>query len=929
MDDSFDPYLQWLGIRDAERPPNYYRLLGVAQLEGDTDVISNAADRQTAHVRTFQTGKYSDVSQRVLNELAKAKVCLLKADKKAAYDKKLSEKLAAAQAAVAPTKVAEPAAGPLPVAVAAPRVGAGGSGFAGVAVESGPSRPRSMADRAGRSSSKQNNKMLWLTAGLGLLFVGIIAAVVVAVYLGRGSGPSGIAVGKTPSKIESTGKTESEPLTPLPKKTDIPKTVGPRPKVEPAEWPFEQRPQAEPADREAPPVKLTALVLKSLRAARRAMQDRDLDQADQQLKAAATAAKTKVEKDEVNRHRYIQIALRSYWNAVAAGLSTADAGKMLSYRDGQVTIVSMEDGQLKLKAENGAEKSFDIDSKRIDLDLARGLAKDQFDKMGPTGLVAIGAATAMDRRGDIKVAENLWLQAHRQGTPVSHFVNEVRYDFSKLAAEKIEAPPPPGRKPVPSKADQDVAVKEVRNLFRDQIRDVKTVEQALALATKMLNQAEKSANKDPMRYELFAAGIEQLVRAGALEEARGAVDALAKTFEVDRVDRTAAVMISMVNTVVDPKSAMTLVEDMGQFAYEAAVMGKPIAASLIEAAKRRASRLEKNTKHKPLTNHLARFPKFLGALKKLAKDAEDPTGNLLAGEFECYIMDDWERGLKHLAKASDKQLSKLAQDDLASPTDDEAQLALGDRWWEIYNRKPSKTRSKLLERVGVGQRTKHWYEASPGLGKDVNAEVRDRNLKKLAADIKLLGIVPSEGLDLFAGAFKVERGTWERDPRDGARLCKEKIKAEYPAIMFGVRPTGAYRLDIEFERMPSKGWVGYLIVCLPTPGGSCALSVDTFSRGNNHNGVNVGKARFGGTPHLPGAGRHKLIVGVTPYSNGTVKIEASVDGKPIINWSGPIAKLKGAGKGHDVSNPRNIGIGAAGGGIKFYKVNFTGPRAGK
>ena len=80
MDDAFDPYLQWLGIRDAERPPNHYRLLGVAPLESDPGVIASAADRQMAHVRTFQAGKNSAISQRVLNELSKAKVCLLNAE---------------------------------------------------------------------------------------------------------------------------------------------------------------------------------------------------------------------------------------------------------------------------------------------------------------------------------------------------------------------------------------------------------------------------------------------------------------------------------------------------------------------------------------------------------------------------------------------------------------------------------------------------------------------------------------------------------------------------------------------------------------------------------------------------------------------------------------------------------------------------------
>ena len=89
MADRFDPYLHWLGIRDPERPPNHYRLLGVALFEDDPDVLSNAADRQMSHVRTFQTGRHSAESQKLLNELARAKVCLLSAAKKAAYDAKL------------------------------------------------------------------------------------------------------------------------------------------------------------------------------------------------------------------------------------------------------------------------------------------------------------------------------------------------------------------------------------------------------------------------------------------------------------------------------------------------------------------------------------------------------------------------------------------------------------------------------------------------------------------------------------------------------------------------------------------------------------------------------------------------------------------------------------------------------------------------
>lgn len=89
MSEEFDPYLKWLGIREADRPPNNYQLLGLEPFESDPEVISNAADRQMAHVRTFQTGRHSAISQRVLNELATARVTLLNPDKKRVYDAQL------------------------------------------------------------------------------------------------------------------------------------------------------------------------------------------------------------------------------------------------------------------------------------------------------------------------------------------------------------------------------------------------------------------------------------------------------------------------------------------------------------------------------------------------------------------------------------------------------------------------------------------------------------------------------------------------------------------------------------------------------------------------------------------------------------------------------------------------------------------------
>ncbi len=57
MPREFDPYHVWLGIAKAEQPPHHYRLLGLRQFESSREVIDNAADRQTTHVRLLTTRK--------------------------------------------------------------------------------------------------------------------------------------------------------------------------------------------------------------------------------------------------------------------------------------------------------------------------------------------------------------------------------------------------------------------------------------------------------------------------------------------------------------------------------------------------------------------------------------------------------------------------------------------------------------------------------------------------------------------------------------------------------------------------------------------------------------------------------------------------------------------------------------------------------
>lgn len=89
----FDPYHKWLGIAPKDQPPNHYRLLAVDVFESDPEVIDAAANRQMAYLQQRATGEHAVLSQKLLNEIAAARLCLLNPEKKSEYDSRLRQSL--------------------------------------------------------------------------------------------------------------------------------------------------------------------------------------------------------------------------------------------------------------------------------------------------------------------------------------------------------------------------------------------------------------------------------------------------------------------------------------------------------------------------------------------------------------------------------------------------------------------------------------------------------------------------------------------------------------------------------------------------------------------------------------------------------------------------------------------------------------------
>ncbi len=155
MSDAFDPYYKWLGIPPSAQPPDHYRLLGLQLFEENADVIDSGAERQMVFLRNYQIGKHSQFSQKLLNEIAAARICLLNPAKKAAYDAKLRSNLstvppAAAAVAVLPT--------PAPVNLAP----------SGVVSSPTAAEPEQKPSPPARICSTSPRMRMWLALGIGV-----------------------------------------------------------------------------------------------------------------------------------------------------------------------------------------------------------------------------------------------------------------------------------------------------------------------------------------------------------------------------------------------------------------------------------------------------------------------------------------------------------------------------------------------------------------------------------------------------------------------------------------------------------------------------------------------------------------------------------------------------------------------------------------
>ncbi len=432
MEESFNPYFEWLGIPKGQRPPNHYTLLGLKPTEGDPEVIARAADVRLAKVRMVRPGGQLGDWGRLLDQLSAAKVCLLDPAGRAAYDAGLSQYGSvppAPQPPAATTVPPEPPPEPPPVA----------------RVHLPAAAPKESGNR-------------WLSAVFAVLLAGLCVTVAWVFIEQRDR----IASVERPQILEEAPQAYSDTELPPPPPPPVPaqpQAIVPDPTCPPATPELAPVPPRQPAQPEAalpadpepggpqpppdlepepqpqprpepelPPGPATtkqAEFAKALSKARFSMFERDLPGARKHLEAAAATAKTPAEQSQLERLRTMLDYLDEFWNGIRQSLAKLESGSELVLKNGPVAIVEASSDHLAIHA--GRPYNWRIDQIPTHILLAvaeRGFPKDAMSR------VIVGTFMAVDHRGHRGLARELWQQAAKAGEKVEHLMPELGIDYS-------------------------------------------------------------------------------------------------------------------------------------------------------------------------------------------------------------------------------------------------------------------------------------------------------------------------------------------------------------------------------------------------------------------------------------------------------------------------------------------------------------------
>jgi hypothetical protein len=908
MAESFDPYHVWLGIPREDQPPNHYRLLGIRQFESNRDVIDNMADQRMTHLRTFQTGKNSKHSQKLLNEVAAARLCLLGEKTKQEYDQKLRASLAPPSGASLAPQPGSPSASQSrrTSAAAAPPPPLPLSRESLRRTPAPPTHGRPASQSVAPNSLPAGSSSARRRSLYGPLVGGSIALIAVI----------GLGIGYAVMKQH-----EQPP-------SDIPSPANSQTVVSPTKGPEQSTPGAPaPAilvfnsgvvgaergdlklwvdDKPIPPAAGETREFTCLPGQHRI---RAIRPGYKPFETVATAVAG--QRQPINFEWHSATALQFKW-------PLADRQGAVLTIDGRVEPLDAVDLEFPLSPGPHqiriVRRGFRVQTKTVDMTPAGvpPLIPQWIPVPAERPVVAQNTPTPKEGKSVDSVAPPQ-RNSDPDAGPTPRPIKVAGNDGPPVKpSEKTDNKEP--KLAVPEQAAQAAATKTIQNIYRDDIKRAVTNVQKIELAKKLRTDGVGTADDPVGRFVLLKMARDLAVAGGDLDIAGEVLDDVADRYEVDRLETKTDLLISASKSPQHPDDCSARLNALADDA---------VAADRYDLAKRALAAaltfkdpaLHKQTliHHKEITETEVEFHRLKPTLDALKADPDDPAANLAVGKFDCLVKGNFEVGLPLLAKGSDKALAELAKLDLGRSFDSGERIKVADGWWDTGKR-AARMRAKAI------------YESELSR---LNGISRARIEKRLQELETKSGVESWTNLLRYVDPDKnAIRGQWAKSG-DGLQ-CTQATWGQVIAVPF---EAGAnYETRIEFTRLTGSNDV---MLFLPVAGNHVRVTLGVNDRWGGidriDNQIVMPNGVLARPAPLENNKRYVLDVAVRTSADGaTVEIFVRVNGIDFTSFQGQATQLTGLPYGWRLPNTKWLGLGVSNSTALFHSAQYRKlpPRAG-
>ena len=258
-----------------------------------------------------------------------------------------------------------------------------------------------------------------------------------------------------------------------------------------------------------------------------------------------------------------------------------------------------------------------------------------------------------------------------------------------------------GRLPAPSPSVVDVKTGEIRTVFEGEFDSG-----GEALFAKLLKLAMETRGQDPAAaFVCLWEASRTAAKAGQIDLSFGTLAGLERWYEIDaRLLPMQLEVLALCERAArsNEHKALALVYAVRLIDFAESRRDFESGAKLVALANTLVRNLRSGDILHAVQTRISHFEAFKeayhlaeAARQQLAGDPKNAQAHWTVGRFMTVFDEDWsEDSLTHLAAGSDASFAAAAQLELAGPATPTSQVAVGDAWWELAEKRVRSVRSR-------------------------------------------------------------------------------------------------------------------------------------------------------------------------------------------------------------------------------------------